>query len=314
VFRTSVDAELTKKIYKNVPVLVNDRTNENPWDITFATMFHMSNDSHLFKDGPGKGLLPLYEAKMFHQFDHRWATYNDSGDTRDVTVEEKKDPAYSVVPRYWVDEKDLELWIKKRWAYLWFIPYRKITNATNERTLILSVIPKYTIGESAHFFFCEDIINILSLLGSINSMVVDYVIRQKIGGTNLAFFTFKQLPILSPDNYTQTDKDFIKPRVLELVYTAYDLKPFALDMGYDGEPFPWDEERRAILRAELDAYYAKLYGLDRDELRYILDPQDVYGEDFPGETFRVLKEGEIRKYGEYRTRRLVLEAWDRLWG
>jgi len=75
-------------------------------------------------------------------------------------------------------------------------------------------------------------------------------------------------------------------------------------------PFKWDENRRAVLRAELDAYYAKLYGLTRDELRYILDPKDVYGPDFPGETFRVLKEKEERLYGEYRTRRLVLAAWD----
>lgn len=35
------------------------------------------------------------------------------------------------------------------------------------------------------------------------------------------------------------------------------------------------------LRAELDACYTRLYGLTRDELRYILDPKDVYGEDFP---------------------------------
>jgi len=90
------------------------------------------------------------------------------------------------------------------------------------------------------------------------------------------------------------------------------LQPFAKDMGYGGAPYRWDENRRAILRAELDACYARLYGLTRDELRYILDPHDVYGPDFPGETFRVLKENEIRKYGEYRTRRLVLEAWDRL--
>jgi hypothetical protein len=85
-------------------------------------------------------------------------------------------------------------------------------------------------------------------------------------------------------------------------------------MGYDGPPFKWDEERRALLRAELDAYYAKLYGLSRDELRYILDPQDVYGPNFPGETFRVLKEKEIKQHGEYRIRRLVLEAWDRMFG
>jgi hypothetical protein len=100
--------------------------------------------------------------------------------------------------------------------------------------------------------------------------------------------------------------------VLELTYTAWDLKPFAEDLDFHGEPFRWDEVRRALLRAELDAYYAALYGLTRDELRYILDPQDVYGPDFPGETFRVLKQNEIKKYGEYRTRRLVLEAWDRL--
>ncbi len=65
-----------------------------------------------------------------------------------------------------------------------------------------------------------------------------------------------------------------------------------------------------MYRAELDAYYACLYGVTRDELRYILDPKEVYGEDFRGETFRVLKEKEIRQFGEYRTRRLVLEAWD----
>ena len=88
------------------------------------------------------------------------------------------------------------------------------------------------------------------------------------------------------------------------------MQPFARDMGYSGEPFRWDEERRAHLRAELDAYYARLYGLTRDELRYILDPADVYGPDFPGETFRVLKEKETKLYGEYRTRRLVLAAWD----
>ena len=79
-------------------------------------------------------------------------------------------------------------------------------------------------------------------------------------------------------------------------------------------PFRLDEVRRAQLRSELDAYYARLYGLTRDELRYILDPKEVHGEDFPGETFRVLKEKEVKQFGEYRTRRLVLEAWDGMEG
>ena len=90
------------------------------------------------------------------------------------------------------------------------------------------------------------------------------------------------------------------------------MVPFARDLGYCGPPFAWDEDRRAQLRAELDAWYTRAYGLTRDELRYILDPADVKGEDYPSETFRVLKNSEIKRYGEYRTRRLVLEAWDRL--
>lgn len=153
---------------------------------------------------------------------------------------------------------------------------------------------------------------------------------QSLGGGNLNFFIIKQLPIIPPAYYGHVDLDFIVPRVIELVYTAHDVTAFAADVFADvGEakwmdwfpnhpfikeepqPFRWDPERRALLRAELDAYYAKLYGLTRDQLRYILDPQDVYGPDFPGETFRVLKERELRDYGEYRTRRLVLEAWDR---
>ena len=73
-------------------------------------------------------------------------------------------------------------------------------------------------------------------------------------------------------------------------------------------------DRRALLRAELDAYYAHLYGLTRDELRYILDPADLMGPDYPSETFRVLKKNELKEFGEYRTQRLVLEAWDRLFG
>ena len=121
-----------------------------------------------------------------------------------------------------------------------------------------------------------------------------------------------QFPIIPPDRHSDTHLAFIVPRVLELTYTAHDLAPWARDLGFEGPPFAFDPDRRAILRAELDAYYARLYGLTRDELRYILDPADVMGADYPSETFRVLKNNELREFGEYRTRRLVLKAWDRL--
>ena len=124
----------------------------------------------------------------------------------------------------------------------------------------------------------------------------------------------KQFPLFSPDAYSQADLDFLLPRVLELVYTAHDMTPFARDLGYQGPPFLWDPERRALLRAELDAFYAKKYGLTREDLVYVLDPAEVCGEDYPSVTFPGLKNKEMRKFGEYRTKRLVLEAWDRLFG
>lgn len=100
--------------------------------------------------------------------------------------------------------------------------------------------------------------------------------------------------------------------MLELSYTSHSMAPFARDLGYEGSPFAWDEDRRAALRAELDAWYALAYGLTFDELRYVLDPKEVMGSDYPSETFRVLQNNEIKKYGEYRTQRLVLSAYDAL--
>jgi hypothetical protein len=101
----------------------------------------------------------------------------------------------------------------------------------------------------------------------------------------------------------------VDPRESAMGAGAHSLR----DLGYPGNtPFPWDNDRRALLRAELDAKIARLYGLSRDQFRYILDPADIYGPAYPSETFRVLKKNEIAKYGEYRTARLVLDAWDRM--
>jgi hypothetical protein len=90
------------------------------------------------------------------------------------------------------------------------------------------------------------------------------------------------------------------------------MRNWAEDLGYAGRPFGWDESRRAVLRAELDAFFARKYGLTRDELRYVLDPADIKGADYPSETFRGLREKEEGRFNEYRTGRLVLDAWDRL--
>ncbi len=147
-------------------------------------------------------------------------------------------------------------------------------------------------------------------LVNLNSLICDYVARQKVGGVNMSYHFIEQFPILPPSSYTPADLAFLTPRILELTYTSQAMAPFARDLGRDGPPFAWDEGRRAHLRAELDAYFAHAYGLTRDELRYILDPEDALGAGYPSETFRVLKDKEKKLHGEFRTARLVLQAYD----
>lgn len=315
VFRSERDAELTKKLYRAATVLIDEnRTDGNPWGINFMTMFHMSGDSHLFADAPRERSVPLYEAKLIHQFDHRWATYSDESNSRDVTAAEKADPKFLVTPRYWVDEREVAGRLaEKEWSHRWVMGWRDITGVEKIRTVIADVMPWSGVGHTLPLFMTDHSPgHAAALLANFDSLALDYVARVKVGGTHLTYGYLKQFPVLPPVRYTEVDLAFIVPRVLEMTYTANDLKPWAQDLGHDGEPFTFDPERRAILRAELDAYYARLYGLTRDELRYILDPTDVMGEDYPSETFRVLKNSELREFGEYRTRNLVLREFDRM--
>lgn len=328
VFRSTRDAELTKKLYRAAPVLMKDaviagegkqaRVLEpavNPWGISFSTMFHMSNDSHLFADEPAPDRLPLYEAKLIHQFDHRWATYTHDGDSRDMTLTEKQNPAALVAPRYWVSKAEVVQRIQDRgWTREWLVGWRDICRPTDERTVIASVTPVVGVGHTMPLFATTTNSSLTAaLLGNLCSLILDYCARVKVGGTHLTYGYLKQFPVLPPESYSEVDLAFIVPRVLELTYTAHDLSDWAKDLGYEGVPFGFDPKRRATLRAELDAYYAHLYGLTLDELRYVLDPADVMGKEYPSETFRVLKNKErIPGTEQYRTQQLVLAAWDAL--
>jgi hypothetical protein len=383
IFRTSSDAILTAKIYKRTGVFIDKNNIDNSWNPKFKTLFHMANDSKLFKtkndfnniesvnidDGNiiDNVFFPLYESKMIWLYDHRYGTYEgvkDRNSTQIPTPSATKlsEPKFSIYPYYWVDDKNINAQLKDKdsegkikweWDKKWYLGFRDITNVSNERTTIASIIPKSAVGNTMPLIFLETYNIALStclLISTLNNLINDYCARQKVGGLHLTYNYLFQLPIAGKEFYFGVSKTLI-PKVLELIYSSWDIKAFADDIWKEADedlkaainkqwqenkevtgghewqppewceidkagcplpPFKWDESRRAVLKAELDAIYAKLYGLTTEELRYILDPQDVYGADFPGETFRVLKEKEIRLYGEYRTRRLVLEAWERL--
>lgn len=326
--RTEADVELCRKLYQAAPVFVKEPTNGvegNPWGIRTLRMFDMSNNSDLFHtEKDSDDLVPLYEGKLFHQFDNRWATFagdkNSKGEPveRDVTWQEKADPAFAITPRYWVKRSDVQDRYVDRgtgyrwWNEPWMLSFRDICRATDERTVIATVLPSaFGAGNKAPLLMptCDETAA-ACLLGNLNSLVVDFADRIKQASTSLNFFILKQLSVLPPSAYSDADKAFIVPRVAQLTRNSNEINAVWLT-DFPAYQFQ-DPRERLQIRAELDAYYARLYGLTRRELEYVLCPQDVMGEDFPSETFPGLAKKEEKLYGEFLTKRLVLEAFDKL--
>jgi hypothetical protein len=327
MFQSQRDADITLGIYRRVPVLWRESPESNPWTLSFQALFHLANDSGLFctqedlagddwklngnifaKDG--QRMLPLYEAKLNHHFDHRLASYSKRPEgSRDtelprLDLTEKQDPTCVPIPRYWVAEIEVESRLKRRgWAKDWLLGWRDITNATNERTMLANALPR-TATPDGLLLMLPGKESPHGLLANVSAFVFDYVVRQKSSGVHLKYFIVRQLPLLPPEAYhtpvgwlgNSAPADWIRERVLELSYTAYDLAGFAKDLGDDGPPFVWDEERRFVMRAELDAAYFQLYGIERDDVGYILD------------SFRALRNNDPERFT--RTKSLILEIYD----
>lgn len=361
IFRTRRDAEITRRIYERFPVLVHhsdamqdssemlERLNAEgamspqqrkaakkaaeeaaitrAWPVKYSTMFHMTNDSHLFKTReeldkdecypvPGNRLkkgeeewLPLYVGKMIHHYNHRAASVtvneenlNVAASSLNTTPEQYKDPHFGIAPQYYVEQSHIKFPEGLEWA----IGFRDITNSTNERTMVSTIIPAYPCNNKLPLLLpleddgVEDYKQFAPFLSAnLASLAFDFVARKKIQATNLNWFIVEQLPVITPAAFEAklgkiTVGDFVRDCVLRLTYTAWDMQPFARDMGYEGDPFRWDEEERRHLRARLDALFFMLYGIEEDDIRYILD------------TFPIVKKKDEEEFGTYRTRDLIL--------
>nr|WP_037830931.1 DNA methyltransferase [Streptomyces sp. NRRL S-325] len=323
----------------------------NPWGLTFMRMFDMSNDSHLFRGkaelesegwkltgnvfthlSDGRRYLPLYEAKMLHHYDHRLGTYEGQtqaqanvGTLPRVTPEQHGDPDYAPLPRYWVPEFDVDsgkrdkkgnriMWpgvatrlAEREWHRPWLMGFRKICRSTDRRTVLSFLFPPMGLGDSANLMLPTGDGPVAGLYANTTSFVLDYVLRQKLAGTNLNFFQFGQLAVLAPGTYDELAPDrvgtvgeWLERRVLELSYTARDMKPLATALGDVGAPFRWDDARRVLLQAEVEAAMFHLYGVDRDDVEYIM------------EMFPVVKREDEAAHGVFRTKDLILDAYDRM--
>ncbi len=347
IFRSKQDAELTKYIYYRLSILIddNDPLLGNPWDISFMRMFDMANDSNLFQtkheleeegfELEGNHLvkgeqhyLPLYEAKMMHQFNHRFGDFSDlppdSKSTKlpDIPLAKLQNPDYEPLPRYWIER----FWVSCKTYHdkEYGIGFRDITNTTNERTVICTAFPWSAVGHNLSILLTDKRATEAGLLiACLNSFACDFIARFKVGGIHLSFYIFKQLAVLPPEVFTDPDLEplvkSMNEAILELIYTSHSMQPFAKECGYDGPPFIWDEERRFELRCRLDAIFFHLYLGSLSEwqteaspalLSYLPTPRHAI--EYIMSTFPIVKRKDEKEFGEYRTLRRILEIYDAL--
>ncbi|MEU2238365.1 DNA methyltransferase [Streptomyces sp. NPDC018338] len=327
VFRSRRDVGITIKIYNRLRVLVKDgEIDGNPWKIKSAQgLFNMSHDSHLFRpkeeleaqgwslagnvyQRAAERMLPLYEAKMVDFFDHRASDVMKSlsaakrqNQPSYLDAADHDDASRVPQPMNWVAETDVSRKLDAvDWRRGWLIGYCDVTSATNERTATPVVIPRAAVAHTIPLAYSgREAHQVAVLYAAEASFAFDFVCRKKLNGLHLTLSILKQLPVPSP-NVAQQHAPWVAARVLELTFTAMDIASFASDLGDTGTPFRWDEDRRAIIRAELDALFFHLYGINRDDVDYILD------------TFPIVKRKDEAKYGTYRTKDLILAEYDRM--
>lgn len=338
IFRNERDAELTLAVYRHLPVLVDRSMGVavKTWDVSYRTMFHMTNDSKLFRtkseleeieNGYPSSLnhyrsalgewLPLYEGKMISIYNHRYAGVRSStsgvsgqGVAVHSDIQQLENPIFTPTPRYWVSSDEVV------YSFQYALGFNDICNTNNRRSLIAAMVPRAAYGNKLPILSPNPGMtpkDLTLLLGNLCAIICDYVARQKIQSRNLNKYILEQLPCVPPTTYDKVSfgpkfaREIVNDAVMELTYTAKDMAPFAADMGYvdeDGKvkpPFLWNEERRLHLKAKLDAVYFHLYGItNRDDVRYIYS------------TFPIVEREEFDASNEYRSRDLCLHYMNAL--
>jgi hypothetical protein len=333
LFRRRIDYELIKRAYERTPILKG--LDFSPWKIKFSRILDSASDSKLFKTSEelkkigtrinnsiysggiwnlreklkeNMKFLPIYSGSSIWHYDHR---YNDLKPRRNKKLKKKadqqrlsesqhKDPNYFHIPMYWVYDSEELKKFPRSWEKDWFINFRRISGTDNERTLIVAACPKYpTIDSLTTITFDKFQKEIICLIANLSSISLDFIIRNKMSGMNLSNFIIEQLPIFPPNIYSKKLYTEIKERALSLIFTSYDMQHFASDFELKKKiPKIWDSVERKVKIAELDAIFAMMYGYSKSELDYILN------------TFTRLRINEFKKFGEFRTRHLVLEAFE----
>lgn len=311
MFPSEREFRITLQCHRRFPVLVREKPPNNPWGVAVERYINVSDYSREIIDRDAFSLgvppsafdnsteyVPLLEGKTLHQFDHRFATYRTSDEV--VRVEDRS-PSYLVSYGRFLSRATALARNPALKSSSALLGLRDIARATDERTVIAAILPTGITDYTVRVVRQNEpnTSRLLLLVAQVNSLIFDFLVRQKVSGTHMTNSVLYQVAAPSPAEVEQLCyKGFVEAAAFELTYTSWDLEPFAKDVGYEGPPFRWDPERRFLLCAELDAAFFHLYGLSREDTDYVMD------------TFPIVRKNDEKAHGEYRTKRLILEIYD----
>lgn len=339
IFRSRHDAELTKYVSRRLPSIKREAS-DNPWSVTIRRLFNMGLEdvsgravpvvSAEASDGE---LVPMLEGKMIDMFNHRASSvvFNEANIHRGAqseatTTRELSDPCFSARPLYLYPREELAPYFALNEGRKWLLGYKDIGSTTNERTSIASILPLAATNFTIRIAFLTGHAPtyIASYCGAMCSFAYDFIVRQFLGGNHLSDYVIHQTPMMRPTDLDvsrfarQPIRLWLCSRVLELTYTSLDVKAFATDCGYEGPPFRWNDDRRIVLRCELDAAYFHLYlGAEADwnsghSALVEMFPTPRHAVEYIMETFPIVKRKDEQAHVEYRTKRVILEIYDEM--
>ena len=300
LFGSAHAADIVERIYTRGEPL--RPTSGGSWSVRFRQGdVNLTADSRLFStERPAESSLRLFEGKMVWVFEPRYQHYVD-GQVVALTADELRSPSAQSRPQYWVRSTDLDPATREGIA-AWRAVFRDTTNTNNPRTLVPAVVPEVCLGNTLPFVIGSPE-QCLALVAVWGTFTVDYVTRNRLSGKHVNFFIADQLPVPPWDVMTAwltsigcSPLQWLEKRMGELTYTSTDMTGFAHAIGVEGAPFVWDRTRRMHLASEIDALVAHLFGLGIDDIDHILG------------TFAKVRQQETDEFGEFRTRRLILEC------
>ena len=209
------DAEIVKLLYRRNGCVADEESPSGDNRFTFRRMLHMSDDSGLFCTLEGlqeaglrrsgnvflmndKLFVPLYEAKLAHQYNHRAATFEGIEPRRRFGVHPGTKPTFpqhlgeadfAILPRYWVP---IEAVNQKEPCAQWLMAFRDAISAVaDSRSLVASVLPVYGVGHTCSLFFVAGTgADACCAIAAFNSFAMDYVLRQKAERSPRKFFHY----------------------------------------------------------------------------------------------------------------------------